>query len=352
MPAQPKPGRCKIVVMDTRDELVARIIEVAAQLNRPIPMVSGRDMRDPGGVTDRNINELGGIRAARSFAMQEMGEAVREKSTPKQAAKKVARKPKKPAKIKRSKRSLISGWRKVAILSDIHAPEHDRGCLTACLTWLRDTLPDVVILNGDIIELQSMSGFGGGLATLEDDCAIGNWLLDQIAEASPDSQIVYLEGNHETRLERWIERNAPHMCGITSIPLKLRLEERGIRWVPESEQPYSMGGLSVIHGHQDLSGWGPIYAARKLADLHGRPGRVLVYGHTHKHQVFDRPHSGGVARAIGLACMRSLRPGWTHGRTDAWSHQWALAHVSETSARLEMITYADGVAIHGGRAYQ
>jgi len=344
-----------IVAVPTFDALVAKIIEVGAFLDKHPASVTLRDLRHVGGVTDRSINDLGGVRGAKKAAAVLLGEAAAKIQAPKDAAKAAVSKRKKPAKPpwKRGESRKADGWRKVALLSDIHAPEHDAGCLGACIAWLKDVKPDVVILMGDILELESMSGFSnGGLLGLEDEIGVGSWLLDKILEATPGASFVYLEGNHETRLPRWIARNAPQLDGAFTVQGKLRLEDRGIEWVPEDEQPYSIGGLDVIHGHQDLSGWGPIYAARKFADLHGRPGRVVVYGHTHKHQTFDRPHSQGVSRAIGLACMRTLKPGWTHGRTDAWSHQWALAHVSDTSARVEVITYQDGVALYNGRAYR
>jgi len=352
LPARPKPGSAEIVQCSTVDDLVSMIIKAASEMDKHPAQVSVMEMRRFG-VTDRNINELGGIRKARSKATGDL--AAVPIPTPKEAAEKAVRqrpKRKKPA-WKRGESRKIEGWRTVAIISDIHVPEQDAGCLGACIAWLKDVRPDIIIINGDIGEWESMSVFSnGGLMALEDEIGVVGWLLDKITEASPSSEVVINEGNHETRLPRWIARNAPQLDGIITIPDKLRLEDRGIRWVPEDEQPYSIGGLDVIHGHQDLKGWGPIYAARKFADLHGRPGRVVVYGHTHKHQAFDRPHSQGVSRAIGLPCMRSLRPGWTHGRTNAWSHGWGLAHVSDTSARVELVTYADGVALYGGRAYR
>jgi predicted phosphodiesterase len=341
-----------IVHCATLDDLVARVIEVATQLDKPIPRVSGRDMRDPGGVTDRNVWDLGGLKLAKASAMLAVGEAVKH-ATPERAAKKAVKRRPPKQKLQRGKATSIKGWRTVAMVGDLHAPKHHQGFLSAFVAWLADVKPDVLVLAGDILELESMSSYmGGGLEYLEDDVWVGNWLLDRFEEASPGMETFYLEGNHETRLQRWLSSHAPQLIGVTDIPSKLRLEERGVRWVEEGHQPLDVGGLRVIHGHQDMRGWGTIHAAKKMAEKHGVPGRTVVSFHTHKHQVFDRPHSFGVIRAIGIACGRTLKPAWKAGETDGWSHQWGLAYVNDTSARVEVITYADGIALHGGRAYR
>lgn len=359
MPARPKDGLVAIVDIETMDDLVARLIEVAAQIQKPIPSVTVVDMRVHGGVTDRAIHLLGGIRAAKSLALQAVGEVAHKQVTPKAAANKAAKKrppPKRP-KWKRGESRKIEGWRKVFAMGDVHAGEHHPGALGAALACMKHEQPDVVILGGDMGEFESVSTYAnGGLNAFEDDVAVVGWMLDKIRDAAGDALIVYLEGNHEDRLPRWLKNNAPNLIGTIDMPTKLRLKERGIEWVPadpKSGDPvYRMGGLMAIHGHQDMQGWGSKYHANKMADTHGDPGKTLIYFHTHKHQVMDRPHSRGVCRAIGLGCLRDLRPSWKSGKTDGWIHQWAIAHVSETSARVEPVTYADGVALYGGRAYR
>jgi predicted phosphodiesterase len=244
--------------------------------------------------------------------------------------------------------------RTIAILADVHGRERDRLACAAVLAWLRAHRIDVLILGGDFVEMASVAEHGGHadeseyLADIED----GNALLDEVREAvGRDSRIVYLEGNHETRLARYVEHNAAPLVGAVSLPVALRLAERGITWVTEREQPWAIGNLRVMHGHQDLAR-PPLYHAAKVANLRGKQGTVTVYGHTHRAQTISRIGEENAA-AVGLGCLRALGPGWEHGRASGWEHGFGVAYVDERTGRADVYPVAvrHGTIVWDGRLY-
>lgn len=206
------------------------------------------------------------------------------------------------------------------ILSDVHYEERDPAAWRAALAYLKATSPDEVILNGDFLELASVSLHPGAIAEgLESDFAQGRAGLAEILAAAPRAQVTYLEGNHETRLHRYLVAQAPGLIGSLSVVAGLRLASLGIPYIPEGRghQPILRGSLRIIHGHQaPASG---VYHAAKMANLYGAHGQTVAYGHLHRIQSIARPGED-VARAQSIGCLRTISPEWEHGRPSGWEH--------------------------------
>lgn len=241
----------------------------------------------------------------------------------------------------------------VLIASDVHIPDHDRKAWKAFLALTKDLRPSIVVLAGDFLELHSVSTHGDfNRDMLNEDFAHGKQAIDAIKTASPRAQIVYLEGNHETRLPRYLASKAPGLMGTLDVPTGLGLKERDVLWIPELKQPWSKGCLDVLHGHQMPGKAGPRHHAMKMTELYGATGRTVVYGHTHKPQMFTAPALHGIKTAVGLGCLRTLQPGWLHGANAGWSHGFAVAELSG-SGRVAVypVPVVDGYIYWQGKTY-
>lgn len=244
--------------------------------------------------------------------------------------------------------------RTIAILCDVHVPEHDRRAWACALSVLREARPTEVILAGDFLELASVSQHGGAdLVALDSDLAAGRRALAELRDAvGPDATLTYLEGNHETRLARFLATRAPSVAGSLSLPEGLQLAELGVRWVAESAQPIERGALRVYHGHQDFPGRAiPQHHAARVAQLRGRRGTTLAYGHTHLPQTASgRGEDAGVA--VGLGCLRTLSPSWLHGYAAGWRHGFGLAYLRPSGAvDLYPVAIQHGAAAYAGKLY-
>lgn len=238
----------------------------------------------------------------------------------------------------------------VIVLADAHVPEHDRPAWRAALALVRRVRPTVIVLAGDFLELRSCSMHGDAFGDAFDrDVAAGREALRDVVAAGRGARIVYLEGNHESRLTRYLTRSAPPMRDSLSLRAALQLDELGIAWVGEQQQPWRLGRLRVTHGHQCLGeGGGARYHAARMADREGESGCAVVYGHTHKPQTITRI-GREVARAVGLGCLRTLDPRWLHGAPAGWEHGVAVAYVLPSGvAHVQPVEIRHGVAVWDG----
>lgn len=190
---------------------------------------------------------------------------------------------------------------------------------------------------------------------VNDDFAAGRYAIEQLQDAAPDANMVMLEGNHETRLNRLLMAKAPALIGALTVEKELRLADLGIPYVPQDKQPITRGNLDILHGHQMARGKSdilPKHHAMKAISIYGVPGRMITYGHTHKPQAHTEPGHGGNKTAVGLGCMRTLDPAWLQGAKAGWEHQFGVVYI-RPSGRVDMfpVTITNGTFTWAGKVY-
>lgn len=92
--------------------------------------------------------------------------------------------------------SLKNG--KVVICSDVHIPFHDKKAVDAFLKYCKEKQPEIVVLNGDILDMFMLSRFtkGEGRNPLAEIVLCRQFLKD-IKKAVPEAKVYYVIGNHE-----------------------------------------------------------------------------------------------------------------------------------------------------------
>jgi len=236
-------------------------------------------------------------------------------------------------------------------LSDIHIPYEDPKALATALEFAEDVQPDILILNGDILDLASCSGHGDAnqALLLEQEIACGNEFLDDVRDRLPHTAIVYTEGNHETRLTRFVDKNAPSLAGSLTVPKQLRLKERGIEWLPYGKVHF-VGKLGFSHGvfHGDQ------YAKQTLQ----RYGCSLVVGHAHRPQLYTQGTAGSnrpdaVRGVFGNGCLCPVDDVPYIKGPSGWTQGIFLAYVEEKTGHFTpfQILFNEGRFVFGGTVY-
>lgn len=235
---------------------------------------------------------------------------------------------------------------------DEHIPFHERRALDAVLQYAQRYHWDFYVSIGDLLDLNAISHFNRGKPRniegerLLEDFEYAGRLLDLRLEAlrnkNPECSAALLEGNHEFRIERFLDEH-PYLEGLISVPENLRLKERGIQWVRNysDHEIYRVGALHFIHG-----AYHGVHHARKHALEFGVE---LVYGHTHsidRHAVrLEGRAETVVAHSIGTLC--EMRQHYRKGRPRPvrWEHGFAVCYVDTETGDVEVFP----VRINNGR---
>ena len=118
----------------------------------------------------------------------------------------------------------------VLCCSDIHIPFHDVAAVNLFIKECKAKQPAVIVLNGDVLDMFKLSRFtkGEGRNPYEEIEECRN-LLKRIRAAAPKARIIYIIGNHETRLERYVLEKAPELASlIEDIFTILKVDEFGV----------------------------------------------------------------------------------------------------------------------------
>lgn len=139
-------------------------------------------------------------------------------------------------------------------------------------------------------------------------------------------EIIYIEGNHEDRLTRYLERD-PTFSGWVDISTNLHLIDRGIRFVPYREYVY-IGGIGFTHvPFNKISPISGLDIARKASLV---TVDSVVYGHTHEANMSNVHKQGQthLQQIYNCGCFIDKKEDYVHGRvTNYWRgitllHNW------------------------------
>lgn len=113
-------------------------------------------------------------------------------------------------------RDFKTRFRTVVVGSDFHDIDCDKFVRRVFIDTCRRIQPEAIFLNGDMLDLPEFGKYGVDPRTWD---VLGRikWLhafLGEVREACPDSQIIYLEGNHEFRILRHMADATPALKTI------------------------------------------------------------------------------------------------------------------------------------------
>jgi hypothetical protein len=219
---------------------------------------------------------------------------------------------------------------KVGVISDLHWPFHalyrdDAGhvygpYLTA-LEYLKAQGIGTLVINGDAMDCYNISTHER-IESKRDfvwELDIARNMVAHLRRYFGDAvRIIYREGNHEERWQRYIAKNADQLKGMDEVqlPALIRLRDHGIEWVGERSK-LTVGKLWIDHGHEWF-GSGGVNPAR---NYRMKAQDNILVGHVHK-TTFDmhkRPLDGSVFAGWSMGCLCDLNPHyaprnhWNHG---------------------------------------
>jgi len=197
-------------------------------------------------------------------------------------------------------------------------PFHDEEALVLVLMAAKWAQPSVIVLLGDNLDFPGFSTFKNKSAILHlvnhANQRAYNFLAD-LREACPHSRIVYIEGNHEYRLQKYIQERAPELSGVrrvndthdvNSVPHWLRLDELKIEYVGEYGTHIWIAKVRTLHGEL-LGSRGGDTVSKMLAAYEDSS----VCGHNHRLELAfeSKMVAGEWVEVFAMACGTLARRG-------------------------------------------
>jgi hypothetical protein len=238
-----------------------------------------------------------------------------------------------PAKITPTKRKPIQrDHRLLFVFSDAQidyrriedqlVPIHDERALKVAQMMCKDLRPDEIINLGDTVDLAALSRFkpdsdhfqrtlGPAFQRIHD-------LYAQFRADNPDTKIVEVDSNHNTRLKDFFLKNAPDLYGFRrpgddnpfpmfTYPYMANLGHVGVEWISgygaaEYEYGEEYGKPSIIFKHGNSVVNGGSTAAKESRE---NPYNHVVRGHSHRIETVYRTTRKGEylgSLVVGAAC--------------------------------------------------
>jgi len=243
--------------------------------------------------------------------------------------------------------------KRLFIVSDVHSPFTDERAWRLVMDALADFKPDVFVSLGDFMDCFSVSSYSkdpSRALSLKDEVETAARMLDEIDERAQGARRIYCNGNHEDRLQRYLQDKAPELFSLIDISKLLRLEDRGWEFVPY-KQFAKLGKLHLTH---DVGAAGK-YAVYRAMDAFQSP---VITGHVHRLAYIVEGDATGDSRVSAMFGWLGdiAQVDYMH-RIKAqrdWAHGFGYGYVNPATgyAYLVPVPLVDYTCVVEGRFYE
>lgn len=178
--------------------------------------------------------------------------------------------------------------KKILFIPDTHRPYHDKRAWELLLNVGRKFSPDILVVLGDFADFYTVSSHSKDpkrSLKLEEEVADVKLGLKELSSLGA-KQKIFIAGNHEDRLWRYMQDRAPELDHLISIPKVLGLESW--KYVPYKED-CRLGKLYLTHD-VGSAGRGSVL---KCLDSYQHSN---ITGHTHRMAYVVEGNAAGEAK--------------------------------------------------------
>ena len=167
--------------------------------------------------------------------------------------------------------------KKILFVPDTHRPYHDKRAWALFMKAAKQFKPDILVVQGDFGEFYCTNAHRkdpNRNRFLESEIDDINDGLDELDSLKAKRKI-FLQGNHEENLERYLKDKAPELLNMVTIPGLLKLKERKWEYYPYRKKKAWIGKLACVH---DLGAAGATAVSKALSEFQGN----VTIGHIHR----------------------------------------------------------------------
>jgi predicted phosphodiesterase len=232
----------------------------------------------------------------------------------------------------------------ICFIPDVHIPYHDKRAWKLLLKVVAARQPKRIYILGDFMDCMAVNGHGlkpsQRALRLIDEINDANKALDELQAVAPNAKTIYIFGNHEYRIQNYINDHAPALDGMADLTEYLGLWERGIKQVDYGD----ICKLDHIVMTHDVGKAGENAHRHARKKVHGN----VIIGHTHRMAVeyegsLNGPHFGAHFGWLGSHAAHSSYKDKVGQKVDSvlgfgWGFKDAKAKVVHVQA-IPIISY-------------
>ena len=266
-------------------------------------------------------------------------------------------------------------------VNDFHIPYQDHAVVKLVIRFIKDYQPDVITINGDLMDWYGISKFAKSPLRYLSQAEINDLerrkknvvsvasqrelnesfdTLVALRKACHDAKIEYVFGNHEYRLDTFImnnapslfdlrkpsERNGPAVMSIDSLldfhNLEITKHYSGLK-----ESWFKYGGLYI--GHFNLVRKHSSWTAKALVE---DKNVCILQAHTHRGGSFYKSPLSTSLVGFENFCLCDLKPHYINNPN--WQHGFSIVYKKRNGDRFDVhqIPIVDKTFIYEGKEYK
>lgn len=244
----------------------------------------------------------------------------------------------------------MTQYEKSLFIGDIHVPYQDVNAIRIVLDFAKWFKPSHIFIVGDLIDFYSLSHFlkdPKRINSLQDDLDEAQSVLHDLRVVAPRAKITFFEGNHETRLIKYVWSKAAEISCLRNMRLEelLDLERFNIDFVGALEE-YRYHDFVIEHGDivRKFSG----YTAKGMMEKRGCSG---LSGHTHRLGSNFLTNMGGDYVWFENGCLCERKPEYI--KSPNWQLGYSVGYFKKNDQRftVEQVCIADRKAVYAGKEF-
>ena len=238
---------------------------------------------------------------------------------------------------------------------------------------------DAVINLGDSMDLPMFGKYeqeNSFFNTVNETLKAGHDFFAAQRAIAPNADIVFLEGNHDCRIEKYLKNRAPAASNmrrvgedafpVTSLPHLMRFDDLNITYASgyPASRYYLNNRLIAVHGTNARSNGSTAYQY-----INQNPMQTTLFGHSHRleqayktHSTIDGPVMNGAISPGCLCRVDGTVPSYKGGinldekpitQFENWQQGIGVVWYKPSgSFRVELIHIMDGAAVYGGQEFR
>jgi hypothetical protein len=255
--------------------------------------------------------------------------------------------------VKRSNKTTL-------VVPDAHAmPNQDLSRFSSLGNLIAEKQPDHIVLMGDFVTLESLSAWDLGKAgkmegkRYSEDCKAGISAIDLMMspvrrlqtrqkknkEAVYKPRLIYILGNHEDRLERYLATK-PELSAHLDIVRDLALEDSGFTDIVPYRGFVELEGVLFTHAVMNAANQA-IGGKTALSAISQAVSKSIVIGHLHRLETMNHFRHGAddIIQIVSAGCFFEGAEDYADGGLNAyWRGVLLLTHYKQ--GRFDIDTFS------------